>query len=108
MYPLKTAALLASLTSLLLLPACGMFEAPTPAPVLVKRKPDATLLQPCDLPIGSPPARPDGKQAALLWLEAEELLYRCAAKHDATVDFILEREPRPHSPAPPAELRPAT
>ena len=85
----------ATILPLLLLPlalsACG--APPPPAATVVKRRPDAGLLQPCDRSKATVPANPDGRQAGLLWLEAEELLARCANKHDRLVDFELERAP---------------
>ena len=55
---------------------------------------------PCDLPQGNPPASPDGRQIALLWLDAERLLYQCANKHDRLIDFELEQVPPDAAPTP--------
>lgn len=91
--------ILLSLPLLAVLSGCG---APTSPPAtVVKRRPDAALLQPCDRSKATVPTNPDSRQAALLWLEAEELLAKCANKHDRLIDFELEREPEPE-PADPA------
>jgi len=73
---------LAGLLLLLLLPGCGQ-----PSPILVDRRPDASLLLPCGRP-ESPPDRPTDTDVALAWLDAVAKYLACEARHDALAAFV--------------------
>jgi len=58
----------------------------TPAPVLVPRVPDASLLVPCETP-SIPPERPTNIESSKGYVEAVRIALDCKAKDDALIQF---------------------
>jgi hypothetical protein len=73
-----------------------------PPSVPVPRRPDAALLQPCELPAAALPATLPYRLLLDLWQTAERLLAQCAAGKDRLIDFEKDRAPVP-DPDPPAK-----
>lgn len=68
-----------------------------PAAVVVTRRPDAALIQPCERAQGAVPVPLPYRILLQLWVQAEELLERCAQSKDRLIEF--ERDvPPPKEP----------